>query len=172
MKNLKFLSILLLTALSVNLSYAQTKKADKKAAKIATINRIITAKKFVFVANMAIPMSMQSVQLNGQYDVTVNNDSLIVYLPYYGRAYTAPRDAIQGGFKLTTTKFDYKAVPGKKGGWDITIVPPKSSFNDVKDIQKMNFRVGAEGYASLQVTSLNRQPISFNGVIEEVRTRK
>jgi len=43
----------------------------------------------------------------------------------------------------------------------------KSSLSDPKGVQSMRLNISPDGYASLQVTSLNRDPISFNGTIEE-----
>jgi hypothetical protein len=77
-------------------------------------------------------------------------------------AYSAPIDPSQGGIKFTSTKFEYIKQPGKKDGWDITIIP-----KDASDVQKLYLHVTSKGYATLQVTSTNRQPISFNGIIEE-----
>jgi hypothetical protein len=169
MKNLKVFFALLICALSFNLSYAQATKADKKAAKAADIKRIITSNNYAFKANYVIPMSMSPRALTSDYDVRVSNGKLEVYLPYFGRAYAAPRDLNDGGIKLTTTDFDYNAVATKKGGWDITIKPKRTPLNTVKDVQIMRLNVSNDGYASLQVNSTNRQPISFNGYIEEIK---
>ncbi len=169
MKNLKVLFTLLFCALSFNLSNAQPTKADKKAAKAADIKRIITSDNYAFKANYVIPMSMSPRALTSDYDVRVTKGKLEVYLPYFGRAYSAPRDLNDGGIKLNTTDFDYKAVERKKGGWDIIIKPKKTTINTVNDVQILRLDVSTDGYASLQVTSGSRQPISFNGYIEEIK---
>jgi hypothetical protein len=169
MKSFKLFGILVLCALSLNVSYAQAKKIDKKAVKEAEIKRLITSNNYLFKATYVIPMSMTPSNLTSNYDVTVNEGKLIVYLPYFGRAYTAPRDPSDGGIKLTTSDYDYKSIPNKKGGWDITIKPKKTTMNTVGDVQAITINVAKDGYASLKVTSLNRQPISFNGYIEEVK---
>ncbi|MES2375809.1 MAG: DUF4251 domain-containing protein [Bacteroidota bacterium] len=169
MKNLKVLFALFICAVSFNLSYAQTTKAEKKAAKAADIKRIITSNNYAFKANYVIPMSMSPRALTSDYDVRVTKGKLEVYLPYFGRAYAAPRDLNDGGIKLNTTDYDYKAVEKKNGGWDITIKPKKTTINTVGDVQIMRLNVSTDGYASLQVNSTNRQPISFNGYIEEIK---
>ncbi len=173
MKNLKVFCTLLVCALSFNLSYAQKTKADKKAAKAADVTRIVSSMNYVFKANYVIPSGgMASHALTSDYDVTVNKDKLDVYLPYFGRAYIAPRDLTDGGLKLKTSKFDYSAKAGKKGSWDITIKPQENSISGVRDIQQMVLNVQSDGYASLRVTPLNKQPISYNGYIEEVKESK
>lgn len=169
MKNLKVLFTLLFCALSFNLSSAQPTKADKKAAKAADIKRIITSDNYAFKANYVIPMSMSPRALTSDYDVRVTKGKLEVYLPYFGRAYSAPRNLNDGGIKLNTTDYDYKVVEKRKGGWDITIKPKRTTINTVNDVQILRLDVSTDGYASLQVTSGSRQPISFNGYIEEIK---
>jgi hypothetical protein len=170
MKKLKVFGILAICLLSLGTSYSQAAKIDKKAAKAAEIKKAITSNSYVFKANYVIPMSMNPGALNSSnYDVTVNEGKLVVYLPYFGRAYAPPRDPSQGGIKLTTTDYDYTSVANKKGGWDIVIKPKKTTINTVGDVQVMRLNVGKDGFATLYVTSINRQPITFNGYIEEVK---
>ncbi len=171
MKNLRLFSIVAICTLSLNFSYAQAKKIDKKAAKAAEVNRIMTSNNYVFKANYVVPMSMNPGPLNSaNYDVTVNEGKLDVYLPYFGRAFAAPRDPNNdGGIKLSTSDYAYTSTTNKKGGWDVVIKPKKTTLNTSSDIQQMKLTVGKDGYATMYITSLHRQPITFNGFIEEVK---
>ncbi len=161
-------SFLLMLSLSV---FAQTDEATTK--------KIIEDQNFVFVATQALPMSSHdvtavlsklnspfgagSIQLTGgQYDLVVKKDSIIAYLPFYGRAYTSSLDPDDAGTKFKSKKFSYENKKRKKGGWNITIVP-----TDIKDHQKLTLLVTKSGYATLNVMNNNRQPISFNGYIAE-----
>jgi hypothetical protein len=38
---------------------------------------------------------------------------------------------------------------------------------DNRDVRQMNFTISASGYATLQVSSNNRQSISYNGYISK-----
>lgn len=132
------------------------------------VSQLITGRNYVFQAQTVFPMRGRSRQIAGDgYDVYVSKDTVISFLPYFGRAYTAPMDPSQGGIQFTSTKFDYAEEDGKDGGWNITIKP-----TDVRDVQQFYLTVSKDGYASLQVTSTNRQPISFNGIIREKRDRR
>jgi hypothetical protein len=166
MKNLKLFCILFICAFSV--SYAQATKIDKKAVKAAEVKRLITSGNYAFKATYVIPMSMSPRNLTSDYDVTVTPDKLDVYLPYFGRAYAAPRDLNDGGLKMNTANFKNVTV-NKKGTWEITIKPTTDNPPGVKDIQVLYLTVNPDGYASLRVTSLNKQPISFNGYIDEIK---
>ncbi|GAA4091264.1 DUF4251 domain-containing protein [Mucilaginibacter panaciglaebae] len=169
MKNLKVFFTLCICALTFNFGYAQKlTKAEKKAARAAEVKQLISSGKYVFVADYVIPNSMPSHSLTSNYDVTVTPDKLEIWLPYFGRAYAAPRDASDGGVKLTTADFTNKVV-SKKNNWEITLTPNQSNPPGANDVRNLVLSVNADGYASLRVTSLNRQPISFNGHIEEIK---
>ena len=153
-----FLALLLLLPF---LAPAQTPSAaDKKAAKLTAIKDMVESQNYVFKAQTALPMSGPSRQLTPDYDLKVTKQSIISYLPYFGRAYTAPMDPSKGGIQFTSKDFDYTLTPGKKDGWNVLIKP-----KDYRDVQQMSLSISSTGYAIVQVTSTSRQPISFNGVI-------
>lgn len=170
MKPLKNLFATFLVFCSVSV-IAQTDKA--------TTIKVLQNQDFVFQATSAIPMANADVNkvlsrlnnpggsgtinLNGsQYDLTIKKDSITAYLPYYGRAYTASMNPDDSGTKFKSKKFNYTSVKKKRGGWTITIEP-----KDVKDSQKLTLDVSENGYATLFVNNVNRQPISYYGYISE-----
>jgi hypothetical protein len=164
---LKIALCILVIASTLAPAYSQDAAKDKKDAKAAAIRRIIEAKNYVFTAQIMAPMGGMTRNLTSVYDLTVTPDTVISYLPYFGRAYTAPIDPTQNGLQFTSVKFDYKITDRKKGGWDIYIVT-----KDQADNERMSLIVFENGIATLQVTSNNRQPISFNGYVSERRQNK
>lgn len=144
--------VLCLFLFSIVISHAQNQNKNK-------VKNMVETKKFVFKAQTVLPLSGSVRQLTSEYDMTVNRDSIITYLPYFGRAY-APIDPNEGGIQFTSTHFDYKLNAGKKGRWNIIIKP-----FDAKDVEQLMLTVYDNGNAYLQVTSNNRQPISYNGYI-------
>lgn len=143
----------------------QSTRAEKKAAKAAEIKNLILSKKYTFKANFAYPLTGTSIPLTSNYDVKLSNDSLNIYLPYYGRAFVAPMDPTKGGIMLETTRFTYKAEQNKKGGWDISIDILDNYPAGASDVRQLRLNISPDGYANLRVICLNRQPISFNGSI-------
>ena len=144
-----------------------------------TTKRIVEAKNFTFIASTALPMNSAeinnilssmpgtngggSINLTGaNYDVRVTTDSVIAFLPYYGRAFSAPINRDDNGFKFTSTKFSFENIVRKKGGWQITINP-----QDTKENVRMNLAITANGYATLVVSSNNKQSITYNGYLAE-----
>lgn len=157
MKKLKYL-ILAGIALASTFNTVHAQELDK-----AKVQELVNNKQFVFKAQTAYPLSGSARQLSSDYDLKLIGDSMIAYLPYFGRAYTSTYGA-EGGIKFTSTAFDYKAQLRKKGVWEIKITP-----KDTRDVREMNLTVSENGYASLQVGSNSRQGISFNGYITEVK---
>jgi hypothetical protein len=152
----------------LNIAHAQNSKKERKAAKVAAIKKMIDDVNYVFVANIANPQRGGTRQLTSDYDLRVVKDSIIAFLPYFGRAYLAPSpDATEGGIKFTSTNFNYSAKQSKNGSWDIYIKPKDNNISDWRDVQQLRLNISPDGYASLQVISSNRDPISFDGYIEQ-----
>lgn len=125
----------------------------------AKVRAMVEAKNFVFKADYVNPQTGRSRNLTSEYDLTIKPGEVISYLPYFGRAYSAPINS-EGGIKFTSTDFDYKLLKQKEHSWDISIRP-----KDANDVQEMFLTVFDNGTASLRVNSLNRQSISFRGYI-------
>ena len=164
MRLYKFLNkgflLLFASLLIVQSMQAQNSSNDKNQKESANIGRLIQSKNFVFVAQYALPLGGRSINLTSLYDVRLSNDTIASDLPFYGRAFVAPMNPSEGGIRFTSTHFDYTANEKKKGGWNITILP-----KDTKDVRQMFLSVSENGYASLQVTSNNRQSINYTGYV-------
>ena len=155
MKSIKaFASFLLILAAGSFTLNAQEK--DPVALK-----NMLESKTFVFKARTAYPQTGTSRILTPEYDVKFNTDKIVSFLPYFGRAYSANPYSGEGGIKFTSTDFSYVAKQSKKG-WRVTIIP-----KDANAVQQLYLDVSSSGYATLQVTSADRQNISFHGVVEK-----
>lgn len=128
--------------------------------KPAIIKNMIDSQNFVFVPNTMIPLRGGSKALTSYYQLGVSKDSLVSYLPFIGRAYNAPILPGENGFDFTSTSFEYKIKNHKRSGWDITIKP-----KDHVNVQQFILRVFDNGSASLNVISLNRDPVSYSGYV-------
>lgn len=133
---------------------------------MAKIKALINSRNYVFEANYVIPQRGGARSLSFGYDMVVSKDTVTTYLPYFGRVTIAPSDPTDGGIKIKSTNFDYVTAPGKRGSYEITITPKETDTQGSKDVRYFKLSVSADGYASLQVVSNNRDPISFNGTIE------
>lgn len=150
------LSLLLMTAISISTLSAQTKK-EKREQKRQAVEQLIKSGTYKIDVNRAIPARGRSVSLTSPYSVEVRNDSVLSYLPYFGRAYNIPYGGGQGlNFKAPLT--DYRLEWDKKGTARI-----KFSARSPEDKYEFTISVYNNGSSSIFVNMQNRQSISFNG---------
>ena len=129
---------------------------------VSANRQIVEAKNYIFKAQSVNPQRGRSRQLTSEYDLVVTSDSVIAWLPYFGRAYTAPINSSEGGIKFASAEFEYTVKKKKKRSFDIVIKP-----KDVNDIQALYLTIFDNNKATLRVNSVNRESISFNGYIIE-----
>lgn len=164
MKTLKIIPLGLLAYLMVLsiVAFGQTKEQKK-----AEIKRLINERAFTFIAESATPMGGGLVRLTSIYTVSVQKDSLNSQLPYFGVAYRANLGDTGSPLTFISTDFDYEMKEGKRGGYTINI-----KINKPSDPNLMILSISDSGYATLQVNSINRQQISFNGYVTATKQRR
>ena len=148
---------------SITHAQSTSSKEEKRQEAQARIKSLVDSQNYVFNAQMAMPMGGRTLPLTGDYyDLKIGRTAVVSYLPFFGRAYSAPLDPAKAGIQFSSKNFDYKSIPGKKGGWDILI-----KTKDTQENWQLSLSITVDGYASLQVNSDDRQSISFTGVIAE-----
>lgn len=115
---------------------------------------------FTFEVQTVNPMGGNARQITGDYTLKFSKARVQADLPYFGRAYSAPINTTDGGIRLNTTEFEYD-LREKRKGWEIVIRPANQ-----RDVQMMVLLVSENGYGTLQVTSTNRQAISYYGRVK------
>lgn len=162
----KALLVFLVALAGFKINYGQGTNTEKSKNN-AELQNLIDSKNYVFVAQTALPIGRRAINLTSPYDLKVSGDTVVSDLPYFGRAFVAPMDPAEGGIHFTTANVSYSIKDRKKGGWEIAILP-----KDAKDVRQLFLTVSEDGYASLQVTSNNRQSIGYNGYITGKNTNK
>src|SRR5215469_5126798 len=150
-------SMFLFAAIALLSLRTAAQSADEKAA---AVKDMVESKNFIFQAQTALPMRGSVRQLTTDFDLKVTPTAIVSYLPYFGRDFVAPMNPTQSPLQFTSTKFDLTTTTRKKGGWEIVIKP-----TDHREVQSMTLTISTAGYTTLQVTNLNRDPISFNGEV-------
>src|SRR5687767_1090254 len=116
---------------------------------------------FTFEVQTVNPVSGSSRQITGNYTFKFSKNLVQADLPYFGRAYSAPLNPGEGGIKLNTPDFRYE-LKQKRKGWEMVVRP-----DNQRDVQMMVLSVSENGYGTLQVTSTNRQSISYYGRVRQ-----
>jgi hypothetical protein len=147
-------------AIALLLSITTITQAQEKET--ASAQQLIESKNYVFKAESVNPPRGRFRQLTSEYDLIVSGDTVIAFLPYFGRAYSAPINPSEGGIKFTSSDFEYKVEKKKKRSWEVFIRP-----KDISDRQELYLTIFDNNRATLRVNSVNRESISFNGYISE-----
>ncbi len=164
MKNLLFINILLV--LFVVSSSAQTSKSrkesrtEKQEQKKEDIKNLLENRTFVFTPTHAMPLGGGSIYLNHSFDAEVKGDTLISYLPFFGVAYRVDYGGRDGAFDFTQPLEKFELQEDNKG-YRINL-----EVKNKMDYLTYNFQISELGYATLSITSTNRQAISYYGHIE------
>jgi len=171
MKSVKRIAIYLTLLMGImskaNFILAQDSKKEKKAKKEAQIKNLVDSQNFVFKAQTALAMGRRIINLSTDYDLKVTREEVVSYLPYYGRAYsTTPGSS--NGLDFTSKEFEYTIKETKKNdGWDIVIKP-----KDTQLARELLLTVFKSGTANLQVSSNDKQNISFSGYVTANKPKK
>jgi hypothetical protein len=142
--------------------FSQSDAEQKKQDQFNQLKTRIDTRKFRFHALSATSMKGMTRQLTSDYFLNLNNDSLSVDLPYYGRSFTTNYPPTDLTTEFKTTQFSYQTDTLKKGGWDITIVPKNQS-----NASKISLSITTSGYCTVRVSSNSREPISYYGMITD-----
>ena len=88
--------------------FAQSKQ-ERKEQKERVVREIVDSGRIKIDVDRAVPMAGRSVNLTSPYSLEIHGDSILSYLPYFGRAYSAPYGGGEGlTFKEVATE---KEVP-------------------------------------------------------------
>ena len=153
-----FLATILIVALLVS---CKSGTSLSKQESIAQVTEKIESGRYTFVPTTAIPMAGKSINLSYTFSLKISKDTISAYLPYYGRAYSAPMSSEEAGINFTSTDFDYSISENNKGLRNATI-----NIKDNRRKYKLSLQIGESGYATLNIQDSDRQPISFNGRVE------
>lgn len=150
--------LVLLLALLVGLPTlsAQTKK-EKKEQKKEAVKKLIVSENYKIDVRTALPMRGRSIPLTSPYSLEIRNDSVISYLPYFGRAYSIPYGG-GNGLNFKAPLKEYSMEMDKKGNAVI-----KFTARNTEDNYEYRAKVYSDGSASIDVNMTNRQSISFQG---------
>ena len=123
------------------------------------IKNLIDSQSFVFKALYVSPMGGRRRDITPDYELSVAKDTVISYLPYFGRGYMAPISPADVDYDFTSKKFTYTATPSSRG-WNVSI-----KIQDQPYLREMYLRIFDNASASLTVSGIDRSSISYDGYI-------
>ena len=130
----------------------------------STIKTVLDARRYEFEPDQMTSTKGKSRHLTPGYILQLKGDTLMVYLPYVGRAYSAPMNSSDAGFDFTTTNFSYTVKEGKKKSYIVTIKTKDKVYNT-----EFTLTVYDDGTTYVRTNSNDRDAVSYNGDIKEIK---
>lgn len=135
-------------------------RAARAAEQAAKVKTALTERNYKISIDRMYPMKGGSKSVSYGYSVEVRNDSLISYLPYFGRAYNVPYGGGKG-LNFSERIGSYEEALMKNGKHHIEI-----GVTNEEDTYLYTINVFDNGNSSVAVQSRQREPISYSGRIE------
>lgn len=159
---MKKLLIIMIVSLAVcacsTLTSAERAERDAKTAQ--AVKKALTERQFTVDIQMMYPRRGKAVNVTSDYSLQVKGDTLVSYLPYFGRAYNVPYGGGKG-LNFTAPIKEYQAVKGSKGNTQVLI-----RVDSEEDILTYTLDIFSNGSTSIDVTARNRESISYSGQME------
>lgn len=161
MKRVIYLSVLFASALILWSSCATSEeKAAQMAELSANVTNALNSRDYKIAIDRMYPMRGSSRHVSYGYSVEVRNDTLISYLPYFGRAYNVPYGGGKG-LNFTAPIGNYQEFLKRNGQRHIEI----GVTND-EDTYFYTIEVFDNGSSSVDVRARQRERISYSGNVE------
>lgn len=131
---------------------------DRERQELASnIKKGVEDRNFKIDVNFVTPVRFPAMHIDGGYELRVHGDSIYSYLPFFGRVYVAPYGREDQGLHFADTLSDY-TVRRKKDQFIIRMTVRRPA-----DTHVYNLVVFDNGNASVDVTSQQRERISYSG---------
>ena len=137
------------------------RRTERQEKRMEEVKNLIENKTFVFIPTHAMPLGGGSIQLSYTFEAEVKGDSIFSYLPFYGVAYHIDYGSRNSAFDFSLPIEKYE-MEEDGNAYRINL-----EVKNKMDYITYSMHVSEMGYATLNVTSTNRQAISYYGRIEK-----
>jgi hypothetical protein len=158
---MKRVILLILVAISAAILLSGCATSEEKAAQMAELSANVTNalnnRDYKIAIDRMYPMRGSSRHVSFGYSVEVRNDTMVSYLPYFGRAYNVPYGGGKG-LNFTAPIASYQEFQKRNGLRHIEI----GVVND-EDTYLYTIEVFDNGSSSIDVHARQRERISYSG---------
>ena len=141
-------------------SLSSAERAEREARLAQKVETALAERQYTINVDMMFPRRGRAVHVSSDYSVQVKGDTLISYLPYFGRAYNVPYGGGKG-LNFAAPIRDYQAAKDSKGRTQVII-----KVDNEEDILNYTLDIFSNGKTSVDVMAREREPISYNGQME------
>ena len=141
-------------------------KAKEEAKKEAEVQKIVFSGRYTFEATKQVSKT-GSKSLGSRAGLDISKDTLIAYLPGFGKAPAAQISSRAPG--ITCNRFKYEMVEGKHGRTKV-IIKPELKDAAGKDVKELKLNISSLGYTTLTVIRTDQKPVSYYGYLKQEST--
>lgn len=161
---MKRVILLILVAISAAILLSGCATSEEMAAQMAELSANVTNalnnRDYKIAIDRMYPMRGSSRHVSFGYSVEVRNDTLVSYLPYFGRAYNVPYGGGKG-LNFTAPIGSYQEFMKRNGQRHIEI-----GVSNEEDTYFYTIEVIDNGNSTVDVRARQRERISYSGHIE------
>ena len=157
----KSIMIILLALLMVACStLTPAEKAERQAKMALAVEKALAERHYKVEIVMMYPNNGRAVNVSSDFSLEVKGDTLVSYLPYFGRAYNVPYGGGKG-LNFTAPIAEYHAEKGRKGETRVTI-----KTKNEEDVYTFFLEIFDNCNTSIDVTARERESIRYSGEME------
>ena len=152
--------LMLLASVILSGCVTAEERAARAAEQAKAVKSALETKKYVIAVNMMYPSQGPSKHLSYGYSVEVRNDSLISYLPYFGRAYSVPYGGGKG------LNFSAPIINYRESQQNSDLRHVEIDVKNDEDTYLYSLDIFDNGSTTIDVRSRQRERINFSGIME------
>ena len=156
----KYLIALFAVAVAACSSLTSAERAERDARTAQAVEKALTKRHYRVEISMMNPRRGRAVHVSPDFSLEVKGDTLVSYLPYFGRAYSVPYGGGKG-LNFTAPIREYHTSKGRNGA---TLVRMKA-INE-EDVYSFRLEIFPNGSTSIDLTARERESINYNGQME------
>ena len=142
------------------LSACSTMTAAERAQKALAVEKALASRRYVVDVRMMYPRRGRAVNVTSNYSLEVKGDTVVSYLPYFGRAYSIPYGGGKA-FNFSAPISSYESTRDEKGRTHVRLVT-----DNEEDVITFQLEIFDNGQATIDVQAREREPITYSGELE------
>lgn len=142
------------------LSACSTMTAAERAQKALAVEKALASRRYVVDVRMMYPRRGRAVNVSSNYSLEVKGDTVVSYLPYFGRAYSVPYGGGKA-FNFSAPISSYESTRDEKGITHVRLVT-----DNEEDVITFQLEIFDNGQTTIDVQAREREPITYSGELE------
>lgn len=145
------------TILAACSTLTTAEKAEREAKTAQAVAAAINDRHYTVEIEWMYPMSGRARSVLSDFMLEVRGDTLVSYLPYFGRAYNVPYGGGKG-MNFVAPITHYHSAKSGHDATEITLI-----VDNDEDILQYRLKIFSNGKTNIDVESRKRESISYSG---------